>query len=167
MGHTSVVPNKRRKMIWTVMQTSASNAPSRTALTTAKMRTTAPWTRSWWVPTRQILPWTSAPTASPSARDNMKKIAAACAAAISFSSWRKSRIPIWYQLEKLGFPEKFFSLCSEILLAGYIVFSYFVCILIEKQRGGNPMENYENNVWETIEISVSSNQSTGAPDTAK
>ena len=28
-------------------------------------------------------------------------------------------------------------------------------------------ENYENNVWETIEISVSSNQSTGAPDTAK
>ena len=45
----------------------------------------------------------------------------------------------------MGFPEKFFSLCSEILLAGYIVFSYFVCILIEKQRGGNPMENYENN----------------------
>ena len=101
-AHTIPEVNSKEENTWTATQTSPSNALSSSAHTTARARTTAPWTRSWWVPTRQILPWTSAPIVSPSARDNMKNIAAACAAAISFSSWRKSRIPLWYLLEKIG-----------------------------------------------------------------
>lgn len=39
--------------------------------------------------------------------------------------------------------------------------------VLDKDKLKRWEENYENNVWETIEMSVSSNQSTVAPDTAK
>ena len=48
------------------MPISASNAPCTSARTTVKTRTTALWTGFWWVPTKPIPLWISAPTASPS-----------------------------------------------------------------------------------------------------
>ena len=62
------------------MQTSASNVLLSPALTTATPRTTALWIGSWWAPMSRILPWISAPTASPSARSDSSAAAAKAAA---------------------------------------------------------------------------------------
>ena len=68
--HNNAVPQtKRRKQLWIVMRIRPSNVPYSSAPITVPTRTTALWTGFWLVPTRQIPPWTSAPTASPSARD--------------------------------------------------------------------------------------------------
>ena len=74
MSHTKAVPNKKEELLWTAMQTSASNAPLSPVPITATPRTTALWTASWWVPTRIIPPWTSAPTVSPSGQSKRTEL---------------------------------------------------------------------------------------------
>ena len=52
------------------MPTNVWSAPCASVPTTARAKTTAPWIRFWWAPTSAIPPWTSAPTARPSAESN-------------------------------------------------------------------------------------------------
>jgi len=62
------------------MPTSVSNAPFLSAPIIAIPRTTALWSGSWWAPTKQTPPLTSAPIANPSARSDFGSAAAFAAA---------------------------------------------------------------------------------------
>ena len=78
--------------LWIVTLTSALSAPFPSAHTTARTKTTALWSESWWAPTRLTPLWMHVPTANLFARSKPESGSFCCR--FNSFSWRMSGKPV-------------------------------------------------------------------------